>query len=289
MAEPWITVCVALYNRERWVPDALRSVQAQTDPDWELLVVDDGSTDAAAAAVERLAEPRLRLVRKPHTGCWDTKNRCLAEARTPWVMFLDSDDVLAPGYLAHAHNHLRPKDEYIYPSAVEIAREDLSPTGSIWRYAEWPDRNALLRLYWQTGVNGIPHAGAVIRRALFDRVGSFDASLANLGDMHFTLRNALRVNWRMEPHLTGYRNRQHQGQTNRSPLPRAEAHARALAMLIELYPPQSYLPERLKTEGELLHAWVNAFMQRAAEAGDYGEPFRRAALPYLRRLREVRP
>jgi len=285
--EPWVTVCVALYNRAAWVTEALASVQAQSDAGWLLLVADDGSTDDGPARVAALEDGRIGLLHKPHSGCWDTKNHLVNAVTTPWLLFLDSHDLLRPDCLSRARAVLRENDEYVYPTAVEIVREDLSSTGNIWRYVAWPRREDLLRLFWERGVNGIPHAGAFIRRELFRRTGLFDASLANHADMLFTIQNALKVKWRLDTGVRGYVNRQHAAQTNRISPGRAAAQASALTWMMEHAAPEHYLTNPPSDERDLLQLWTDTLMRHAAEAGEVGEPFRKAALPYLRRLREL--
>ena len=90
-----------VYNGERWLARAVESVLAQTFADFELVVVDDGSTDGSAAIVESFAErdPRVRLVRTAHGGVRLARSVSLAEARAPLVAFLDADDEWLPARL----------------------------------------------------------------------------------------------------------------------------------------------------------------------------------------------
>jgi glycosyltransferase involved in cell wall biosynthesis len=93
-----ISVIIPCFNRARFLPDAVRSLQAQTYPNWECTIVNDGSTDNSASVAENLAraEPRVRVVNQPNRGPAAARNRGLAEARGRFIQFLDSDDVLKP-------------------------------------------------------------------------------------------------------------------------------------------------------------------------------------------------
>src|SRR5690348_17042411 len=103
MTAPPVSIVIPTYNRAHLLPRAVASVQAQTCADWELIVVDDGSTDSTIADVTAMAgaDPRIRLaVNTGRRGPAGARNAGIAVARAPWVAFLDSDDSWGPGKLA---------------------------------------------------------------------------------------------------------------------------------------------------------------------------------------------
>jgi len=96
-----VSVVVPTRNRPAMLERALRSVLAQTFLDFEVVVVDDGSTPPAADVVERLCDPRLRLLRfDPGRGAGAARNAGIAEARGEWIAFLDDDDEWLPEKLS---------------------------------------------------------------------------------------------------------------------------------------------------------------------------------------------
>ncbi|MCB9824213.1 MAG: glycosyltransferase family 2 protein [Planctomycetes bacterium] len=97
-----MTVVVPTFNRRALVCEAVDSVLAQTERHFELLVVDDGSTDGTADELElRYAdESRLHVLRKSNGGSASARNLAFDQARSPWIALLDSDDVWDPTYLA---------------------------------------------------------------------------------------------------------------------------------------------------------------------------------------------
>ncbi len=99
--EPKVTVFIPVYNRERYIGAAIDSVLAQSFTDFELLVVDDGSTDGSVAQIEAYSDPRVRLERNPvNLGIPKTRNRGLELARGEYIAVLDSDDAVYPDRLA---------------------------------------------------------------------------------------------------------------------------------------------------------------------------------------------
>ncbi len=103
MTAPIVTIVIPTYNRAHLLLRAIASVQAQTCADWELIVVDDGSTDSTVANVTAMvaADPRIRLlINTGSRGPAAARNVAMAAARTPWAAFLDSDDSWEPEKLA---------------------------------------------------------------------------------------------------------------------------------------------------------------------------------------------
>lgn len=99
MNEPLVSVIMPAYNAQDYIEEAIRSVQAQTQQNWELLVLDDGSTDDTLAIAQRLArsDPRIRLLpNEENMGVAKTRNRGFSLSRGTYVALLDSDDVWLP-------------------------------------------------------------------------------------------------------------------------------------------------------------------------------------------------
>lgn len=108
-ADPLVSVIVPAYNAQRYVAQAVESALAQTHANLEVIVIDDGSRDATAAIVERLAaaNTRIRLVRQPNAGVAAARNAAIALARGELVAPLDADDVWLPHKLERQVARLR--------------------------------------------------------------------------------------------------------------------------------------------------------------------------------------
>jgi glycosyltransferase involved in cell wall biosynthesis len=95
---PKVSIILPTYNRADTIMRAIKSAQAQTFQDWELIVVDDGSTDDTAALIAGV-EPRMVLIRQPNRGFTEARNAGIRAARSPYIAFLDSDDEFLPHHL----------------------------------------------------------------------------------------------------------------------------------------------------------------------------------------------
>lgn len=96
---PRCSVIVPAYNAGRYLAETIGSVFRQTVPDWELVVVDDGSEDDTAAVARRFSDPRFRFISQANAGVSAARNRGMRDASAPLVVFLDSDDRLRPDAL----------------------------------------------------------------------------------------------------------------------------------------------------------------------------------------------
>ena len=101
---PALSVVIPVYNGAAFLPACLASLAAQTRHDFEIVLVDDGSTDGSAAIAQAFARqdgaPPLRLIRQDNSGVSAARNRGIAEARAPLIGFLDSDDTWEPQKVA---------------------------------------------------------------------------------------------------------------------------------------------------------------------------------------------
>ena len=98
-----VSVIMPCFNMEKFISDAIWSVQQQTYSHWELLIVDDASTDNTVALVEQqaLSDSRIHLSQKnKHSGIADSRNQCIQQAKGQYLAFLDADDRWHPEKLA---------------------------------------------------------------------------------------------------------------------------------------------------------------------------------------------
>lgn len=127
-----ITVIVPVYNVARYLADCIESVLQQEFTQFELLLVNDGSTDNSLVICEQYQQrdPRVRVLSQANAGPGAARNRGIEETRTPWLCFLDSDDVIGPRYLGEFFAHGIPEQDTLVMQGMrmvtEHGREDLS-------------------------------------------------------------------------------------------------------------------------------------------------------------------
>jgi glycosyltransferase involved in cell wall biosynthesis len=190
-AAPRCSVVIPLFNKAGYVSRAIDSVLAQTFPHFELLVVDDGSTDGSAEAVRRYQEARIRLITQENAGEGAARNRGIAEARTDWIALLDADDEWLPRFLekAVAAVESHPAAAMIFTNLREAAQ------GTLWnddsREREIAD---YLRYYTDNDGRGMTASSVFIRKAPLLQAGGFPPGVRHGGDVDTWTRLALSGN-----------------------------------------------------------------------------------------------
>jgi glycosyltransferase involved in cell wall biosynthesis len=210
---PQLSVVTPCYNSARFIGRTIESLQAQTRRDWELVVVDDGSTDASAAVVAAYAakDSRIRLIQQTNGHVCNARNNgfsaCAAESE--YLLFLDSDDILAPRAVEKMLSHLdkHPEAGLAYCSLRLIGVDDRPINArdfQCWwdvRYA--PDVRGVRRLPSHVaetplatlvaGFRAIPST-SFIRRRVFETTSGWDEAFRHgAEDLDLAVQLALRA------------------------------------------------------------------------------------------------
>jgi glycosyltransferase involved in cell wall biosynthesis len=126
---PRVSVVVPCYNYGRFVGDAVGSILAQSFRDFEVIVVDDGSTDDTPDVLRQITDQRVRVLRKPNEGCAAARNTGRALARGEFLAFLDADDLWRPTFLERQLEVLEaePEVDYCFADLVRSTNGQLLP------------------------------------------------------------------------------------------------------------------------------------------------------------------
>jgi len=95
---PKVTIIVPLHNKENYIKETIDSVLAQSFDDWEMIVVENGSTDDGVDVVRKFSDPRIRLIESNKRGPSSARNMGLSQSSGEWIQFLDADDLLLDGH-----------------------------------------------------------------------------------------------------------------------------------------------------------------------------------------------
>lgn len=164
-----VSIIVAAYNAERYIAEAIESVLAQTHRDWELLIVDDGSTDSTQAQAASFDDERIRVLSESHVGVLaQVRNRGIASARGEAIALLDADDMWLERKLE------RQVEILVERSSVGLVHTGAAPfvEGVAGRRVQVRTQPTFRRLLEN---NFLFSSSVVIRRSLLDEHGPFDS------------------------------------------------------------------------------------------------------------------
>lgn len=180
---PTVSVVIPLYQGERWIRTAIDSVLAQRGfDDLEIVVVDDGSTDAGADAVRAIADDRIRVIRQPNRGIAAARNEGIAKSRGRFIAFLDQDDLWQPDKLATQIPMFGDAPD-VGLVHCQAARVDSHGRQIHSGPRVNPDRMRGDVRADMLVMNIVPGtAGVVVRRECFDVLGGFDEALSGADD-----------------------------------------------------------------------------------------------------------
>ncbi|MEQ1696637.1 MAG: glycosyltransferase family 2 protein [Hyphomicrobiaceae bacterium] len=212
---PYVSVVIPLYQTQRYIAQALASVLAQTFTKFEVLVIDDGSSDGGPAIARAVRDPRIRVITQQNRGLAGARNTGIAEALGEVIAFLDADDLWQPTKLERHVAHLLANPAIgVSFAASRFIDDDGAPIGLIQKPTgnrfEAPD------IFCRNPVgNG---SAPVIRRATldaiafydprFERICWFDESFRQSEDIECWTRIAATTPWRfgyLDAPLTDYR------------------------------------------------------------------------------------
>ena len=188
-----ISFCVPVYNAGAFIKETLRCLCSQDYPYFEIIVVDDGSTDDSRRQIEAIADKRVTLLCTQNGGAAMARNVAYRNSKGAYVIFFDADDIVPPCYL-------RKMIQKITEKSVVMARwgrfynNDLSSYAPETLHKKEMDFLEWIGYYWKNG-NSMTNPGrALIPRSLIDEAGGWNESLSLNDDFEFFTRIFLCAN-----------------------------------------------------------------------------------------------
>jgi cellulose synthase/poly-beta-1,6-N-acetylglucosamine synthase-like glycosyltransferase len=175
---------MGVHNGAPWVGEAIVSVLHQTAPDLELIVIDDGSTDATGSILAAVGDRRVRAERRPHQGLTDALIHGFGLARAPLVARLDADDLAEPERLARQRAFL---DSHPDVGLLGAGAREVDSAGRDVALIQPPEDDAAIRRALIRR-NPFVHSSVIMRREVAERAGGYDASFAVAQDYDLWMR-----------------------------------------------------------------------------------------------------
>lgn len=208
--KPAVTVFMAVYNAAAYLSQAIESVLAQTFRDFELLIINDGSTDNSTAIIEKYPDPRIRILNnETNKGLYFTRWRGVHEARGDFFAILDSDDIAMPERLAIQYDYMiQNPDVAICGTRTELINSKGEVTGMSKSYSG--NKNVLMIFE-----NVLMNSSVMIRTELIRLVGSYkeydlaedyDLALRLAEKYRIEILNEVLVKYRIHGNNTSYNN-----------------------------------------------------------------------------------
>ena len=210
--QPLVSVIMPCYNMEKYIAATIHSVQQQTCPHWELLIVDDASTDGTADIVRshQIQDDRIHFVVKPkHSGIADTRNQCISMAKGRFLAFLDADDLWHPEKLEQQLQFMTERNIGFSYSSYDCVDEEGKPLEKMVKSAGNLDYDAYLH-------NTIIGCSTVMIDTTI--IGNVFVPNFRTSEDTATWLNILKkgfLAYAIEQPLTSYRIRQHSASSNK--------------------------------------------------------------------------
>lgn len=250
---PCISIIMPCYNAAKTIGAAIACVQAQSLSSWELIVVDDGSTDDSIKVVSDVDDRRIRLFSQVNCGSASARNRGLREAQGCYIAFLDSDDAWHPAFLETMWHALEPRNDAVL---AYCGWQNLGLQGGRGEPFVPLDYDPLDRAEVLLGGCRWPIHGVLVRRDAIERAGGFDESLQASVDYDLWLRVAPQGRLVRVPEVLAYYHHHEGEQITKNKFRVALNHWRAQQKFLKQHPDEAQRLGRKRVrelvEGELL-------------------------------------
>lgn len=193
-----ISVIIPLYNKESQIGQTIRSVLKQSFQDFEIVVVDDGSTDSSVAEVKKIDDSRIRIVSQTNAGVSAARNRGIAEAKGEFIALLDGDDEWKPDYLAIQSELAGKYPECdVFATDYEFRSADGKTTPTVIRRLPFDSEDGILTNYFEVATQSHPPICSIsimTRKGIFESIGGFPLGIRSGEDLLTWARLACRYN-----------------------------------------------------------------------------------------------
>lgn len=182
-----ISIVIPLYNKEKSIASTLQTVLNQTFSDYEIVIVNDGSTDNSVAEVEKVQDSRVRLIHQQNAGVSVARNRGVEEAKGELIAFLDADDEWKPEYLATQYQlSLKYPECSVFACNYEFRDVEGKVTPTIIHKLSFAEEDGILINYFEVASCSHPPlwtSAVVVRKSALQAIGGFPVGIKSGEDL----------------------------------------------------------------------------------------------------------
>ena len=191
-----ISIVIPLYNKKDQVSNTIATVLAQTYQDFEVIIVNDGSTDDSVAEVEKVQDSRIRLIHQQNAGVSVARNRGIEASKGDLIAFLDADDEWNPGYLESQYQLFRKyPDCSVFACNYEFRDVEGKVTPTIIRKLSFAEEDGILTNYFEVASCSHPPlwtSAIMVKKNAIQAIGGFPVGIKSGEDLLTWARLSIR-------------------------------------------------------------------------------------------------
>jgi glycosyltransferase involved in cell wall biosynthesis len=185
---PFFSVIIPLYNKEKFIEDTMKSILGQTFGDFEILIVNDGSTDNSGEKIQQFTDERIRYFKKENEGASTARNYGIEKATGTYIAFIDADDYWYPDFLQQVFENIgKFPGEKVFSAAIEIempgkcipAEYSIVKTDES-QVVDYFEASSKMSVIWTSG--------AAFHKSVFEKAGNFDTTIRSGQDTDLWIR-----------------------------------------------------------------------------------------------------
>jgi len=190
---PRFSVVISVFNKEKYIADTLKSVLAQTFTDFELVILNDGSTDNSEAEILKFNDPRIRYFSKENSGASAARNFTIQQANSKYIALMDADDYWYPFYLEEQNRLINQfPNESVFATATEIKRNGKTFKNS-YSIKTFGTDATIVDYFEASQLDSVLLSiSTVLKKEVFENVGWYDPKIKSGEDTDFYVRIGLK-------------------------------------------------------------------------------------------------
>lgn len=190
---PRFSVVIAVYNKESYLTKTIQSVLDQRFTDFEIIIVNDGSTDNSESIINSFTDSRIHYFSQSNSGVSATRNKAIEHATSDYIALLDADDLWDPNYLQTIHQLiLSHPNQHVFATAVYIETKQ-QRIHSVYSVLDLlPNQVRVLDYFESSCINTLlTSSSTVLHKSVFEKIGCYNISIKSGQDTDLWIRIGL--------------------------------------------------------------------------------------------------